>query len=286
VVVAVPSKRVLLASLFGLFLLSASQICADERDLDTKARLSASSESVTASGTLKSVQLPALKLAGGSTLTVLAPPQWAPLARKVGGFIENTHEYFTKIFGDIPSFKTSVRLMDEDSFYVTTGAPKWTNALFYRGQIMIPLNDKPEDLDDTFRSIRHEYTHAVIHALTNGKCPGWLDEGLAQWAEGQENPALRPALLEWLHGQPPVPLALLQNGFTRLDSKMVPAAYAQSLFAANAVINTYGFEAIRRYFAGLKSGAGKGDAFQKGFDLNEDVFEIRLDTTLRHWARR
>ncbi|MCB0334116.1 MAG: hypothetical protein KDD55_11490 [Bdellovibrionales bacterium] len=226
-----------------------------------------------------------LALPGGSQLTVISPEQWSPLADKLSGQLAHLHDYFSELFGPLPPFTTSIRLMDAQRFYQETGAPEWTNAMYYREQIIIPLvANEPVDLKNLNRSLRHEYAHAVVHALSDGRCPGWLDEGIAQWAEGKENPALRPALLNWLEVRNPVPLSLLQGGFTKLESDMVPAAYAQSLFAANTLITTYGFSKIREYFKALSAEKTKSKAFHWNFRLTEAHFESRLAEIMQQWA--
>ena len=135
-----------------------------------------------------------------------------------------------------------------------------------------------------YRSVKHEYTHAVINALSGGRCPGWLDEGLAQWAEGSVNPALEPALRKWLYFNPPIPLDLLQGGFTRLELPMVPPAYAQSLFAARSVIKTFGFPKISKYFKNLRKGKRKVSAFENSFDVDDSSFEKALGKSMKNWA--
>jgi hypothetical protein len=102
-----------------------------------------------------------------------------------------------EVFGDIPKLNVQVHLMPEEEYYALTSAPEWTNAIFYEGEILIPVR-KTTSHESINRTIRHEFTHAVVDAMSDGKCPGWLDEGLAQWAEGEDNPALSPALLKWL----------------------------------------------------------------------------------------
>jgi len=227
-----------------------------------------------------------LDLKGGTQLVLVSPREWNPIADQIGHSLEGLHTRFSEMFGDIPAFKSSIRLMDEDMFFRTTGAPKWTNALFLRGEIIIPISAAgPPSAESLLRTVRHEYTHAVIHAMSDGRCPGWLDEGIAQWAEGQENPALRPALARWLQNQSPVSLSLLQGGFTRLDSQMVPAAYAQSLFAANTVINTFGFDRVRIYLDRLNQGLDSNRAFEKSFNISEKQFEGQLGQQLRRWSR-
>lgn len=222
-------------------------------------------------------RLAPLTLEGGSELTLISPDVWTPLADRALTVLSNTHAYYKKVLGEIPAFKSTVRLMPEEEFFQLTGAPSWTNAMYFRGEIIIPLAlGQKIDLDNLYRSVKHEYTHAVVNSLSGGRCPGWLDEGLAQWAEGDENPALRPALNQWLTRNRPVPLGLLQGGFTKLDFEMVPPAYAQSLYAAKHIIHEFGFSSMRHYFDALREGDTKDSSFQRAFGQSERRFEQRL----------
>ncbi|MBN8550803.1 MAG: hypothetical protein J0M12_15925 [Deltaproteobacteria bacterium] len=251
------------------------------RDREIKARLANDS-----SGTLRRVNYSPLSLRGGSKLTLISPQAWSPLAEQIRDVLEKTHEYYTTLFGEIPPISTAIRLMDEETFFIATGAPKWTNAMYYRNQIVIPLALNTEiDMDALRRAVKHEYTHAIIHALSSGRCPGWLDEGLAQWAEGSENPALQPALRDWVLRAGAVPLSILQGGFTKLDAKIVPAAYAQSLYSAYVVMNSFGFVPLRNYFDLLRKGEDRDEAFKRSFELSETSFEQRLGESLERWAK-
>lgn len=254
----------------------------DTQDKEVKARYATN-----ASGTLHRLEFEPLELRGGSRLVLSSPRTWETLALKVRSQLLKTHERFSAIFGDLPQFTTTLRLMDEQTFFITTGAPSWTNAIYFQNQIFVPLAAGAEnDMDSIMRAVQHEYTHAVIHALSGGRCPGWFDEGLAQWAEGSENPALLPALNDWLKKNDPVPFRLLQGGFTKLDAKMIPAAYAQSLYATKAVIEGLGFVQIRNYLDRLRVGEEKSEAFLNAFGLDERDFEIRLAAGLGRWGER
>ena len=233
---------------------------------------------------LESLSFSPRRLQGGSSLLLISPERWEGLAQRVSLLIEKVHHEYNTLFGQLPPLAASVRLLDRDAFIFKTGAPTWTNALYFRGEIMIPLSER-EKLDtlDLVRSLRHEYLHAVVHSLSGGRCPGWLDEGLAQWIEGSENPALSIALARWLAVNPPVPLALLQGGFTKLSIEMVPAAYAQSLYAAGILVENFGFKPIRSYLNALKGGAVKADAFSTNFGLPESAFERSLTISLKEW---
>ena len=216
-----------------------------------------------------------LKLANGSSLTLVSPAHLTGLTKKLSILLERTHQQYTKIFGEIPTLTTSIRLIDEREFFKVTAAPEWTNALFYKNEIIIPIpeNVAEIDLENIFRAVKHEYTHAVVHALSAGRCPGWLDEGLAQWSEGPENPALQLALLELLKKNRYIPFDKLQGGFTKLDVELVPAAYAQSLYVTKELLTQHGFSALRRFFKVLRHGYSKDAAFIAGFNMNEGLIE-------------
>jgi hypothetical protein len=226
-----------------------------------------------------------INLANGSKLTLIAPTRWSETASSLITVLNTTHDHFTRLFADIPAFSTSIRLMDEEEFFELTGAPKWTNAMFFRGQIILPLaKGKAIDIENLNRSVRHEYTHALLSALSAGNLPGWIDEGLAQWFEGEESPGLRDALREWLKTHEPVPLTLLQGGFTKLKPEMVPAAYAQSLLATRLVAEKYGFPALAAYFMLLRDGVEKDAAFETAFSISIPDFEQQLGKALKRWA--
>jgi hypothetical protein len=226
-----------------------------------------------------------LNLSNGSKLTVISPTKWSDVTKQILKTLNDTHKEFTQLFAEIPAFSTSVRLMEETTFFELTGAPAWTNAMFFRGQIIIPLSSKKEiDLDNLIRSVKHEYTHAIMSSLSGGRLPGWLDEGIAQWFEGSESPGLRDALREWLKDHEPVSLSILQGGFTKLNTEMVPAAYAQSLLATKALAEKFGFPAIGRFLILLREGVDKQSAFLTAFDMTQEAYERELGKALTTWG--
>lgn len=258
-------------SLVSLFLNSSSTAFADPR-----ARYDSASDHI--------IRTTPIVLDGDSRLTVISPDRWTKIGNSLSTVLTETYTRYQSLFGTIPVVKSSVRLMEEEEFFSVTGAPRWTNALFYKGQIIIPLsNTEPIDMDNLRRSAKHEFTHAIISSLSSGRAPGWLDEGLAQWSEGSENPALQPALRAWLTKNEPLPLSLLQGGFTRLNANMVPAAYAQSLYATYVVIHGFGFERLGKYMGKLRAGETKTEAFVDSFGVSENKFESTLGYSLRSW---
>jgi tetratricopeptide (TPR) repeat protein len=73
-------------------------------------------------------------------------------------------------------FKVGAVLYSMEEFRDTTRSPSWVGAL-YDGRIKIPAGGITERTDVLEKVIFHEYTHAVVHRLSGGKAPVWLNEG-------------------------------------------------------------------------------------------------------------
>jgi len=208
------------------------------------------------------------------------------LAKFAFGVLEDTFKEYSELFEKAPKRKITLRFLSPNEFKQHTGAPAWTSAMYFNDEISIPLNPvKGINLTDLARAIRHEYTHAVISELSNGNCPAWLDEGIAQVLEGKVNPLLGPALRKWIASNDAMPLGWLQNGFTLLDENIVPAAYAQSLFATRKIIKETGYSSITDYLARVSKGEPSSSAFKNAFKINQKDFLIDLTYEIKQWAR-
>lgn len=265
--------------LFLANVITPALLCADQNDYSTRARFNSVKGS--SAGSRSTISLPPISFEDGGELTIVSSTSWVGVSEIVRDTVLSTHARLGSYFGELPPVKTIIRLMDEDVFFLTTGAPRWTNALYIKDQIIIPLPPHTDlDVANLERSIKHEYTHAVIHGLSNGQCPGWLDEGLAQWMEGPMNPLLMKAFNRWLKDHKPLPLSMLQNGFTQLNPSMVPAAYAQSLFSAQHLIKNQGFEKIRAFLTGLKDSSSQSSSFDGAFSFAIKDFEKAMHEDL------
>lgn len=199
--------------------------------------------------------------------------------------LNNTFEELTRVFGSKPTEKVTLRFLTPDEFYRATGSPTWTSAMYFGGEISVPLNTSGAvNLAHLKRALRHEYVHAVVAELSGSKCPAWLDEGLAQLIEGEPNALLGPALRRWTKHNEPLPLDDLQNGFTLLDDSLVPTAYAESLFATRTLVNSKGFGAIREYLSLVQQGLNPRDAFLLSFNTSQENFETQLASQIERWA--
>ena len=61
-------------------------------------------------------------------------------------------------------------------------APTWGAAIALPGSRTILLR---ADLDDLYRTLRHELAHLALHEAVSVRVPLWFDEGYAAWAAGE-----------------------------------------------------------------------------------------------------
>jgi hypothetical protein len=200
------------------------------------------------------------------------PLSWSdkiPLLIKV---VSNTHKVYSANIGTPPPFKVNIKLTPAKSFYKLYGVPSWTNALFFRSEILIPIADgTPELNSDMLLSLKHEYIHAMIKSISNGECPGWFDEGLAQYSEGELHQSLVETMNEWVKRGVILPFNILSGGFTQLDTEYVPMAYAQSYYATKYLIENKGYSKIRLYLQLLRQKIPAKIALIQAFQITEET---------------
>ncbi len=214
----------------------------------------------------------------------ISDKKYTELAQDALKTLNNTFDELSRLFKLQPVKKVTLRFLTPQEFTRMTGAPEWTNAMYYRGEISIPLTaHNIEKRKDLVRAVRHEYVHAFLAEVTRHRCPAWLDEGVAQLIEGKPNSLLGPALRDWLASNEAIPLDWLNHGFTLLDEEVVPTAYAQSLFAARSLVNQHGFSALRTYMLELRDGSTPQEAFANSFGQSQYDYEKKLNEDLDRW---
>ena len=139
-------------------------------------------------------------------------------------------------------------------------------------------------MTELYNAIKHEYVHAFLAELSDNRIPAWLDEGIAQYLEGQDNPRLAPALRNWLANNPPLALDSLNHGFTTLKGSSVVVAYAESLFITRSLINRYGISKVAKVIKLL----GQGESLSRSIELalDREIADIEKDLArqLKAWA--
>ncbi len=199
----------------------------------------------------------------------------------VSSILEEAYQKVGADLGFYPDDMVTAILYTDKLFQDVTRSPSWAGGL-YDGKIRIPVGGLNRRTDDLVRVIYHEYTHAVVHRITGGNCPTWLNEGLAQFEEGEAS--LSRAELIVKSGGRLVPLKYLEGSFMGLDRSLVSTAYAMSLLGFNYLENEYGLSTIRRILDELGAGKRGEAALSSAIYISYEDIERGVARRLRYSA--
>lgn len=144
----------------------------------------------------------------------------------------------------------------------------------------MPLPSGDADIKQVKQVIFHEYTHALIQDLARGRCPTWLNEGLAEYEGARMNTSTSERLASALAADRLIPWAELDTRFGAGQAvEEVVLAYQQAHSMARYLIDRYGFWRIRRVLKALSEGASSDQALQDEFKVNVR----QLETRWRQW---
>jgi tetratricopeptide (TPR) repeat protein len=139
--------------------------------------------------------------------------------------------------GSYPPSTIVAVLYTEQQFRDITRAPDWSNGQ-YDGRIRIPAAGAAQKPQEFEQVLVHELTHAIIDAIAGRNVPTWLNEGLAQYFDGEDPAAARRRLRAV--GRT-MPLRSLEHGFRRFDALQAQVAYDESLLAVGVMMDRPGF---------------------------------------------
>lgn len=188
-------------------------------------------------------------------------------ARMVIQLLEQAYQEIGRTFSYYPDRTILAVLYTDQQFRDVTQSPAWTKALF-DGKIHLPIGGPIENEALLKKVVYHEYTHALVHQLSRGKTPTWLNEGLALYFEEGgtlDRDRLPPPLL---------PLDRLHGTFMAYDEPTARRAYAQSRSATAYLIDRYGFFRIKLLLEGLADNTPFPNAFEQVFLIPYADFEL------------
>ena len=133
-------------------------------------------------------------------------------------------------------------------------APSWSGAV-NDGKLRIPVQGVDSVTSDLAHVLKHELAHSFINQLTGGRCPQWLNEGVAQALEPKSVSSRGRRLAELFQTQHEIPFNTLEGSFMRLSPMEAVLAYDESLAAVEYINDTYGMSDVRRILERLGEGS-------------------------------
>jgi hypothetical protein len=161
---------------------------------------------------------------------------WALLER-----LESACRDVGRQLGAFPGSRVPVMLYTDGKFPAHASVPHWAQGLF-DGQIRLAVSWAALHEESLDKTLRHEYTHALVHARTRGNVPTWLSEGLAIVSENRETDEARRVMGNTGHV---IPLHELHGSFLTLPPAQVSLAYAESETAVRYLLAHHGEAAVR-----------------------------------------
>lgn len=191
-------------------------------------------------------------------------------ASQITQLLERIYIDSCEAFGTYPveSGRSKIRviLYRRAGFHEVTGIGHWAGGL-YDGSVRVPVEDLAREKSALERTLRHEVTHAFVHAMGGAKVPGWLNEGLAQWLESGTLTGQAAAVADArarLAKRELVPLRELTESLGASgDSDRILAAYAQALALVAHIEHAFGDRLLYEMVAGCRSGTTPDATFRR-----------------------
>jgi tetratricopeptide (TPR) repeat protein len=168
--------------------------------------------------------------------------------------LESDYDDLVRDLGVAPRNSIPVILYTEQAFFDVTRAPSWSGAV-NDGKLRIPVSGMSSVTSDLARVLKHELTHSFVAQITGGRCPTWLNEGVAQALEPRTVGSNGHVLVQLFKAQQEIPYNMLEGSFMHYNGMQATVAYAESLAAVEYISDTYGMSDVQRILQRLGEGS-------------------------------
>jgi tetratricopeptide (TPR) repeat protein len=175
--------------------------------------------------------------------------------------LDSEYDDLVRELGIEPRSSIPVVLYTKQTFFDVTQAPSWSGAI-NDGKLRIPIQGVNSVTPDLARVLKHELAHSFINQLSAGRCPQWLNEGMAQFVEPKPL-ANGNRLAAMYKTQQQIPLNALEASFANFSSSQATLAYAESLAAVQYINETYGMADLQRILEKLGQGSSTEAALRE-----------------------
>jgi hypothetical protein len=168
--------------------------------------------------------------------------------------LESEYDDLVRELGIAPRSSIAVVLYTDQTFFDVTQAPSWTGAV-NDGKLRIPVQGLSSVTPELARVLKHELAHSFINQLSAGRCPQWLNEGIAQAVEPKSLSSNGRRLAELFRADHEIPFNAMEGSFMRFSGLEATLAYDESLAAVQYINDTYGISDLQRILERLGEGS-------------------------------
>ncbi len=181
------------------------------------------------------------------------------LAREVLRTLESEFDEISSTLNYVPPEPIGVVLYTNQAFMDITRAPGWVGAL-NDGRMRVPVEGLTSVTDELARVLKHELTHSFVAQKTGGRCPVWLQEGIAQYMEGKRSRNAAAALSSAYEQHMEFSLASYETSWMNLPRNTAATAYAWSLAVVETIVGQDGMDDVGRILDSIAAGSSTEDA--------------------------
>ena len=196
------------------------------------------------------------------------------LRRELIATLESEYDDLVRQLGVAPRASIPVILYTEQAFFDVTQAPSWSGAV-NDGKLRIPISGVSSMTSDLARVLKHELAHSFVNQASGGRCPTWLNEGIAQAVEGKSLASNGRRLSQLFRAQKAISYNMLEGGFMRFSTVEAVVAYAESLAAVQYINETYGMSDVERILERIGQGASSEAALRA--TIHSDYGQLESD---------
>jgi tetratricopeptide (TPR) repeat protein len=184
-----------------------------------------------------------------------------------------------------PPDSIGVILYTQEAFADITKAPGWVGAL-NDGRIRVPVQGLTGVDQELSRVLKHELTHSFVGQKTHAHAPTWIQEGLAQWMEGQRSGENGAVLAQIYSGGHAASLAQLEGSWMSLNGDTARYAYAWALANVEYIVQSGGMSDMERILDRIGAGIATEQAVREVLrsDYN-DLMKSTADYLQKSYGR-
>ncbi|HEX6802912.1 MAG TPA: tetratricopeptide repeat protein [Terriglobales bacterium] len=176
--------------------------------------------------------------------------------------LEADYRDLSSQFGGQTGSSIQVILYTDQAFFDVTRAPAWTGAM-NDGKLRIPLRGVDSVTPELARVLRHELTHSFVNQLSLGRCPAWLNEGMAQLMEPRSLGPRAARIADLFRDDHEIPLNMLEPGFASFSAPQAEVAYDEALAAVEFITSRYGMSDLLQIMQRLGEGESTESALRQ-----------------------
>jgi tetratricopeptide (TPR) repeat protein len=197
------------------------------------------------------------------------------LAQQVLKTLESQFDEISATLNYVPPEPIGVILYTNQAFTDITRAPSWTGAL-NDGRMRVPVEGLGSVNNELARVLKHELTHSFVSQKSGGRCPVWLQEGIAQFMEGKRSRMNARALIIAFDNRMEFSPLSYETSWMNLPKEAASNAYAWSLAVVEMIVTVDGMDDVERILERIGAGSSTEDAIRAV--LHGDYADLMLTT--------